>query len=139
MTADGMTRLAEVCAASRIGCPPSACHHDGMTMRPTDRWHVSKSPGRLRVTQYSKRPDPVPAIDGLSAKVLRQITDAARAGRCGSVNEMATALGALKWFLSRPGRVLIPDPVTTCPCHDPRDALDTLNRIMNALPAPAAR
>ncbi|GLY88614.1 hypothetical protein Airi02_065430 [Actinoallomurus iriomotensis] len=98
-----------------------------------------KSPGSLRARQYPKRPESVPVIDGLPAKVLRQITDVSRAGRCGTVAEMATALGALRWFLVRPGRVLIPDPVTTCPCHDPREALDVLNEIMDALPGPAAR
>src|SRR3569833_161549 len=98
-----------------------------------------KSPGSLRVRQYSKRPEPVPAIDGLSAKVLRQITDASRAGRCGTVAEMAAALGALRWFLSQPGRVLIPDPITTCPCHHPSEALDTLYPIIDALPASSAR
>ncbi len=100
-----------------------------------------RSPGHLRGNQYAKHEKPPSRIpEGVSAKVLRQIEHAARTGRSPSVEEMGTALSALSWFLGRRhGRWLVLDPDTYCPCHDPREALDTLHAIVQTLPRSARR
>ncbi|GGQ00209.1 hypothetical protein GCM10010187_14960 [Actinomadura coerulea] len=75
----------------------------------------------------------------MPVKVLREITEASRAGRCPDVESMTTALAALKWFLRQPGRTLTAEVRPTCPCHDPREALDTLHEIVAVLPPPSRR
>ena len=99
-----------------------------------------RPPSRLRATRYTKHAKPPSRVpEGVPAKVLRQIEHASRTGACPSVREMGTALYVLGWFLGQQGRTLALDPDTTCPCHDPRDALDTLHMISRALPSPARR
>ncbi|NDU75019.1 hypothetical protein GWI34_20660 [Actinomadura sp. DSM 109109] len=52
---------------------------------------------------------------------------------------MVAAIGTLKWFLRQPGRSLTAEVYPTCPCHDPREALDTLHEIAAVLPPRSRR
>jgi hypothetical protein len=71
--------------------------------------------------------------------VLRQITEAAQAGRCQDVESMASAIVTLKRFLRRSGAVVTLDQDANCPCCDPRQAMDTLHRIARAVPPTGRR
>ncbi|GAA4326504.1 hypothetical protein GCM10023178_39040 [Actinomadura luteofluorescens] len=99
-----------------------------------------RPPGRVRATRYTRDAESAPSVpDRVPAKVLREITEASRAGKCLGVESMTTALAALKWFLRQPGRRLTAEVYPTCPCHDPREALDTLHEIAAALPPNSRR
>ena len=99
-----------------------------------------RSPGSLRATPSRGRAGSAPSVpDGVPAKVLREITEAARAGRCADAESMGTALAVLAGFLRRPGRILTAEVFPTCPCHDPREALDTLHEIAAVLPPRSRR
>ncbi|OLT32474.1 hypothetical protein BJF79_36035 [Actinomadura sp. CNU-125] len=90
-----------------------------------------RSPGSLRAPRYGKHPERSRRVpDGISAKVLREITEASAAGRCPSVTSMNGALDDLKAFLRRPGRTL---QVGTCPCCDPGYAAEVLDRVARSL------
>jgi len=98
-----------------------------------------RPPGSLRATPYRSRGEVSPSVpDGVSAKVLREITEASRSGRSPDVEMMTTALAALRGFLRLPGRRLTAEVYPTCPCHDPREALDTLHEIAAVL-SPTSR
>ncbi|MFY1618757.1 hypothetical protein [Micromonospora sp. WMMD736] len=71
--------------------------------------------------------------------MLRQITEAAQAGRCEDVESMASAVATLERFLRRSGAVLTLDQDADCPCCDPRQAMDTRHRIARAVPIAGRR